>query len=83
MTALIAPPADSPETKIRAGSRPWPLTARATICRTDSASPWSRPVSPDWNQEKHEAELLAAFCSGSTSANFARSANLRQPELAR
>src|SRR5690349_8056975 len=41
----------------------------STICLIDSASPWSREMSPVWNQLKHDSELFAVCCWANTVAN--------------
>ena len=46
MTEVIAPPAERPVMKTRAGSMPWSDAIVATICRIDAASPCPRSMSP-------------------------------------
>ena len=75
----MAPPAESPVTKTRAGSSPCARIMWATIWRIDSASPASRAVSPGSNQLKQRLGLLARRCSGASSAKPARSAIADQP----
>jgi hypothetical protein len=79
ITAVIAPPADSPVTCTRAGFAPVSVIVLRTICAIDSASPWPRVVSPRSNQLKHLLKLLPLCCSGSTMENFSRSASCVHP----
>ena len=76
----MAPPAESPVTKMREGSIPWVSTIAAIIWRIDSASPRSRSLSDGENQLKQRLGLLARCCSGNSSKNPCSSARVDQPE---
>src|SRR3954453_3266198 len=65
-----------PVANTRAGSLPCVAFMLSTICLIDSASPWSRAMSPGWNQLKQLDELLPLGCSGNTTAKPNRSASL-------
>ena len=64
----MAPPAESPVTKMRRSSIPWSATMRAIICRIEQASPLPRAVSSGLNQLKQPLALFAGCCSGISNA---------------
>ena len=49
-------------TRLRSIERVWIMCS--AMCRIESASPWSRSLSPRWNQLKQPLGLLARCCSG-------------------
>ena len=69
MTDVMAPPAESPVTKMRCRSMPdIVLTARAIICLIEQASPLSRAVSSGLNQLKQPLALFDGCCCGISNA---------------
>jgi hypothetical protein len=82
MMFAIAPPADRPVTKTRAGSSRCCATAAATAFAIDAASPPPRRLSPVSNQLKQPLALLARTCSGNSSAKPCAAASADQPAAA-
>lgn len=68
MTDVIAPPAETPVTKIRCSSIPTSRTVFAIIWRIGRVSPLSRALSSGLNQLKQPLALFDAFCSGISNA---------------
>lgn len=79
ITAVIAPPADSPVTYTREGSPETSASCRSTIWAREAASPCPRRMSLLWNQLKHWLRLLPLCCCGSTTEKPQRSASRVQP----
>ena len=65
----MAPPADKPVTKMRAGSMPNLVSISAIICRIEWASPRSRPECSSKYQLKQRLGLFDRCCSGNKTAS--------------
>ena len=68
MTEVIAPPAESPVTKMRCLSILWSLTIRTINYLIEEASPLPHLLSCGLNQLKHRLALFDSCCWGINNA---------------
>jgi len=79
MTEVMAPPAESPVTKMRALLILWSRIIRPIICLIEEASPRPRLLSCGLNQLKHPLALFDSCCSGISNAKPQCFASVDQP----